>query len=160
MMAWINFILFIGALIYFLREPLLDFLGDRSEKIRQELDKIAHRKREVESRLQNYKNHLAVIGHEIEALRSEFQKEGDAEKKNLITKAQRYSEKIREDAKRMTEQELNKARLILRQKTFILAVDLAKKLLEQAVGPTDQERLARWGIQHLEKTEHARASVS
>ncbi|MBI4124458.1 MAG: ATP synthase F0 subunit B [Deltaproteobacteria bacterium] len=160
MMEWINFILFVGVLAYFLREPLLDFLGDRSERIHQELEKIAKQKKVIEARLEDYKKRLDIAGLEIENLKKEFQSEGETEKKNLIQKAQKYSEKIREDAKRMTEQELNKARHILRRKTFLLAVDLAQKKLQQEVGPADQERLARWGIGHLERVKGARTGIS
>ena len=160
MMVWINFALFAGILAYFLREPLLDFLGDRSEKIHQELERIAKLKREIETQLQNYQRRLSLAGQEIDELKKEFQKEGEIEKKNLMQKAQRYSEKIREDGKRMTEQELAKAKLLLKRKTFLLAIDLAKKRLEGEVGPKDQVRLAQWGIQHLQKGGDAGTSLS
>lgn len=152
-LPWVNFILFAGILVYFLREPLLDFLGDRSEKIRRELEKIARQKEEAQRRLADYQQRLERAGDEIEKLRTEFQREGEVEKKNLMQRAQAYAEKIREDAKRIGEQELRKARHFLRQKAFLLSVELAQKKIEQAINSADQTRLARWGISHLEGIE-------
>lgn len=155
MMEWINFILFVGVLFYFLKGPLLDFLGDRSEKIRLELGRTASQRKETEARWRDYQRRLETAGQAIAEIKRELQQEGESERKRLVEKAQRYAEKIREDAKKMTEQELRKARHLLKRKTFLLSVDLAKKRLEQELGPSDQERLARWGIQHLAKGEHA-----
>lgn len=152
-MPWVNFILFVGILVYFLREPLLDFLGDRSEKIRQALEKIARQKEEVQTRLADYQRRLERAADEIEKLKAEFQREGELEKKNLVQRAQTYAEKIRQDAKRIAEQELRKARHLLRQKAFLLSVELAQKKIEQAINSADQTRLARWGISHLERME-------
>lgn len=148
---WINFVIFLGVLVYFLRDPLRDFLGDRREKIRRELEEIAAKLKEVEIHLANYQKKLAASDQEIKKLREEFLIEGELEKENLLKKTQGYAEKIREDAKRMGEQELIKAKHRLRRRALLLALDLAKEMLQKNIEPKDQERLALWGIHNLEK---------
>lgn len=148
---WLNFVIFLGALVYFLREPVRDFLGDRREKIRRELEEVAAKLKEVELRLENCRKKLSASDQKIKELREEFLTEGELEKENLLKKRQSYAEKIREDAKKMGEQELSKARHRLRKRTLQLAVDLAREILQKSVEPKDQERLALWGIESLEK---------
>lgn len=157
---WINFFLFLGMLGYFLREPLRDFLGDRSETIRKRLEEVAIKLKEMELRLQECQKRLAGSDQEIKELREELLREGELEKQALIHKAQSYAEKIRIDAKRMGEQELHKAKISLRQQTLKQALDLTQTLLQQAVETKDQERLTLWGIRSLGDSTHERASFS
>ncbi len=147
---WVNFVIFFGTLIYFLRKPLNDFLADRRESLRREIEAISRERLGIERRLQEYRKRLAEAAHEIEVLKKELIAEGELEKTKLIKKAKVFAEKIRGDAERIGAQELNKAKHLLRQETMRHAVELAKEGLKKIVDQGDHERLIAWGIKHLE----------
>ena len=151
--AWINFILFIGALVYFLREPVRDFLGDRSENLRKELDELRQKRQQMELHFSHYRKKMGQAEDEIKKLIEELQREGELEKQNLLKKSQIFSQKIKEDGQKMGEQELAKSKRILKKKTLLLAFDLAKKQLQNTVQADDQNRLTLWAIQNLESLE-------
>ncbi|MBI5299102.1 MAG: ATP synthase F0 subunit B [Deltaproteobacteria bacterium] len=150
---WINFILFSGALVYLLRDPLRVFLGNRREILKKEIEEITRERLKIESHFQSYRKKLAEAGNEIQKLTEDLRKEGELEKQSILQKAKEYVEKIKKDAAKVGEQELNKTRLLLKKKTLLTAVEHAKDLLEKLIGPKDHERLVGGAIQNLEKKE-------
>ena len=81
---WFNFLVFLGLLFYFLREPLKDFLGDRRENLKKDLDEVAKQKAKVENKFQDYRKKLVEAHTEISQLQKEMRQEGELEKANLI----------------------------------------------------------------------------
>lgn len=146
---WINFVIFAGILIYFLREPFRDFLGDRRERLRKELDEVSHARLESETGFKECRKKMAQADQSIQRLKEELRQEGELEKSLLIRRAKEYAHKIREDAGRMTHQELSRAKETLKKKTFVLALELARKKIEGSITAQDQERLMAWGMESL-----------
>ncbi len=97
---------------------------------------------------------------EIKKLIDELRKEGEFEKQNLIKKSQGFAQKIRDDAEKMGLQELTKAKIKLKQKTLLLALELAKAQLQKTINANDQERLSLWAIDHLEAFKSERPHLS
>ena len=157
---WFNFLVFLGLLFYFLKEPLKDFLGDRRENIKKEIDEVAKQKARVETKFQDYRKKLAEAHTEINQLQKEMRQEGELEKVNLIKKAKSFAEKIRDDAAKVAEQELGRAKLTLKKMTLLLAVDLAKQWVEKVIENEDQERLISVAIDQLEREQNERKNFS
>ena len=157
---WFNFLVFLGLLFYFLKEPLKDFLGDRRENIKKDIDEVAKQKARVETKFQDYRKKLAEAHTEINQLQKEMRQEGELEKINLIKKAKSFAEKIRDDAAKVAEQELGRAKLTLKKMTLLLAVDLAKQWVEKVIENEDQERLISVAIDQLEREQNERKNFS
>ncbi|OGQ05911.1 MAG: hypothetical protein A2W61_05310 [Deltaproteobacteria bacterium RIFCSPLOWO2_01_44_7] len=157
---WFNFLVFLGLLFYFLKEPLKDFLGDRRENIKKDIDEVAKQKARVETKFQDYRKKLAEAHTEINQLQKEMRQEGELEKVNLIKKAKSFAEKIRDDAAKVAEQELGRAKLTLKKMTLLLAVDLAKQWVEKVIENEDQERLISVAIDQLEREQNERKNFS
>lgn len=149
--SWINFTIFVSLLFYFLRAPLRDFLGVRKESVRRELHEVARERLDVETHFKEYRKKIAEAAAEIEALKKDLKEEGELEKKSLIQKGKKFAEKIKADSFRIGEQELERAKLRLKEKTFLLAIDMAKQKIQSSIVPSDQERLVVWGIESLER---------
>ena len=160
MYKWINFAIFASLLFYFLREPIKDFLGDRRETLKKELDELSGRRLQTESHFQKYRKKMNASEQEMKNLMEELRKEGEIEKSNLIKKSQSFAEKIKEDAKKMGTQEIAKAKHILKQKTLLLALNLAKERLKKTIDAQDHSRLALWAIKHLEEYKGERTASS
>lgn len=146
---WINFVIFAGLLFYFLREPFKDFLGDRRERLRKALEEVSRARLEAETRFKGCRKKVAAADQTIQQLKEELRQEGEMEKSILIRRSKEYAHKIREDAARMTDQELARARETLKKKTFVLALTLARKKIEASITPQDQQRLMAWGMENM-----------
>lgn len=156
---WINFAIFGFTLFYFLREPVRDFLGDRRESLRKTLEELRQKRGVMEFRLSGYRKRLETADAEMKKIAEELRKEGELEKQGLVKKAQGFAQKIGEEAEKMGKQGLIKAKFLLRKKTLALALTLARKRLNSAIGPEDHERLALWAIRNIEGKKDERSNL-
>lgn len=156
---WINFAIFGFTLFYFLREPVRDFLGDRKESFRKTLEELRQKRGEMELHLSGYRKRLETADAEIKKIVEELRREGELEKQNLVKKAQGFAQKIGEDAEKMGKQGLIKAKFLLRKKTLDLALTLARKRLNETIGPEDHERLTLWAIRSMEGKKDERSDL-
>ena len=72
-----------------------------------------------------------------------FKENGEAEKIKIIEQAREYSEKLKEDAKKIADSELKRAKEELKLATVGMARDLAEKSLKEAVKSEDETRLVQ-----------------
>lgn len=147
--SWLNFTVFVGLLCYFLREPIQNFLKNRAESLGRALDIAAQNRQAMEVRYQEIRHKLNGSDAEVLKLKEELKEEGLLEQKRLLEKSHGYAEKIREDAKRMGDQEVEKARARIQQEIFLSSLQLAKSKLAQRLDAKGQEKLVSWGIQNL-----------
>lgn len=154
---WVNFCIFAGSLFYFVRTPLKDFLGDRRERLKREIEEIKRERLLMEQGFSEYRKKLAHANEGAQNLRNEFMKEGELEKQKLIKKAREFAQRIRAEASRTANQEITKAKMLLKKKALRLSVDLARDLLQKAVQPQDQEHLLMTGVKQLEKWDEGKS---
>ncbi len=139
----VAFILLIIFLAKVLRKPLGNFLVKRKENIQNSLEQAKKRQREAERLLAEWEKKLDAMDEEIAALHRNIQQEGETERERMILRSQEEGDRIRKQAQVIAEQEVKKARACLKKETVDLTVELSEKLLEKAVQPEDQERLAK-----------------
>jgi F-type H+-transporting ATPase subunit b len=65
------------------------------------------------------------------------------ERERIIERAQEEADRIRRQAQVVAEQEVRKARFILRKEMVDLSMEMAEKLLRKATRPQDQEKLVK-----------------
>lgn len=151
---WVNFVLFAGLLFYFLRGPVRDFLGDRRERLRREIEEVSKAKLDISFRHKEYRKKIAQADQEVEDLKRELRLTGEIERKNIIRRAEAMAAKLRGDAAKMGEREREKARWGLKKEALAQAVHLARKEITERLKAEDHERLIEWGIQKLNGTKH------
>jgi len=157
---WVNFVIFVGGLYYLLKNPMRNFLGDRRESIRRELNEVARARLDIETQYKDYRKRMAEAGEEIKQLKSELRHEGEIEKEAIIKRSQQFAHKIREDANRAGDQELARVKHQLRQQTLFLALEKAKESVESVIQNDDQVRLFDWGLNNLKEERDERESFS
>jgi F-type H+-transporting ATPase subunit b len=81
------------------------------------------------------------LNQEVRELHQRIRDDGEAEQKKIVSRAREEGERIRQQAGVIAEQELAKAKAGLKREMVDLSVELAEKLLKEAIKPQDQERL-------------------
>jgi F-type H+-transporting ATPase subunit b len=137
----ISFVLLIVLLSRFVKKPLAAFLSGRQAEVQNAIEQSARKKEEAEALLSEWQRKVDSLGREIQDLHERIRAEGEAEQKKIVSRAQEEGERIRQQAGVIAEQELTKVRAALKKEMVDLSVELAEKLLKEAIQPQDQERL-------------------
>ena len=139
----ISFILLAILLIRFLKKPVLSFLGQRQEQIKNSLEQAARKETESQTQLEVWEKKLSVLSQEIADLHQRISREGEMERERIIEHALEEGDRIRKQALVVAEQEVKKARAALKKEMVDLSLELAEKLLQEATHSKDQERLVK-----------------
>ena len=139
----ISFVLLAVLLIRFLKKPVLSFLGQRQEQIKNSLEQAARKETESQAQLEVWERKISVLSQEISDLHQRISREGEMERKRIIEQAIEEGDRIRQQTLVVAEQEVKKARAALKREMVDLSLELAEKLLQEATHSKDQERLVK-----------------
>lgn len=147
----INFSIFVGVLFFFLRKPVKEFWESRSGRIRFEIEEGEKLGREAKSRHESLRKTISRLDAETQELVLFLEREGEMEKKQLMDEGKRRSERLKEDGRRILDQEARKARESLKGQVAALALETAEKLVRENLKAEDQKRLSDGYLAGLER---------
>jgi len=152
-MRIINFLILVGALVYFTRKPVRSFIENSVESVRKLLKDAESTKAEAEAKMKEAEERLAGLSHEVEQIMAHARSESQAEKARIVQETEAAVAKLREGASRAIQQELKKSQQILRNEAAQLAVELAREILRENINETDHKRFVAEYLEKLEATE-------
>jgi ATP synthase F0 subunit b len=149
--AWkfLNLILFVGALVYFLRRPLSDAMRTRRESIRRDLIRAHEERNAALAKLEEVEARLARLDAEVASVREHAEKEAAEERERVRLSAEAEANKLREQARREIESAGKVARQELRQYAAEQSVRLAEQMIRRDIRPEDDERLVKISVEEL-----------
>jgi len=136
----IGLLVLIGVLVYFARVPLRDFLRDRSDVLRRQLESAQQALDSARAENEQIKARLARIGDEHEALVREAAELAERERVRATERARAAADRVRAEAQRAADQEIERARVELQREAARLATTLAGDLLRQSITADDEQR--------------------
>jgi F-type H+-transporting ATPase subunit b len=137
----INLVLLIGALVYFARKPVQDYLATRRDTIAKNIASSEQLLRDAEQRLAEWNAKAARLDADVATILDSTRKSAEAEKAAILADAEATAARIRQSATGVVERELRAARESLRGEAAELAVTLAAQLLREQVTADDRSRL-------------------
>lgn len=140
---FVNFIIFVGILFYFLSKPAREFLLNRRDSVKSAIEEATKAKEVAEAKYREYEKKLEQSVQEIESILATLTKEGELEKKRDIEDAEKRAERMKEQVKMAVDRELEKAKIVLREEAAELALETAEKFLIDNITAADQERLTK-----------------
>jgi F0F1-type ATP synthase membrane subunit b/b' len=138
-----NFILFAGALVYFLRAPAREFFRARSVRLREALEAGARARAEAAALRAEIARDVENLPALRERLRADVRAVAQREQDALLALGRESAQRLREDARLVAAQEVDAARQSLQSEVIDEAVRQAVALVRGALQPADQERLVR-----------------
>lgn len=115
-------------------------LSARQESVQKALRDAAEAREAAERKHQEYSKKLEEASHEVEEIYNIIKREAELGKNRILAEAGATTERIKEQAARAVQQEVQKARMELREEAARLAVEMAARMLEEKIGKDDQER--------------------
>ncbi len=145
----VDFIVFVGALYYFLKKPLASFLENRRAAAAKEMDEAAEIKSKAEERLARYDKQLASLDETREELNKEFTRDGEVEKTRALDDAKATSERLQREQERSLQQEAAKLAGGLETELATRALELAEEKIATKLTPGVHQALVAQFIADL-----------
>jgi F-type H+-transporting ATPase subunit b len=136
-----NLALVVGLLIFLLRKPVKNFFSERARQIDESLDSAKQARDEAQQRLAEVEERIAGLEQRMAEILDKARKEGEVEKTRIIAAAEREAERILELAKHEIENRSKATRKELKTFTVDEAIEHARKLLHERLGPEKDEHL-------------------
>lgn len=145
----LNVGILVVVLLRYVRKPLSDFLKKRSFLVREQIETAQRRLLETEQQLADLQGRLARMDAEREAFLAQAEQDARVEAQRHLAAANESSVRIQEDARRVANQEIARARRELQAEAAALATSLAADLLRERLTPDDDRRIVDECIEHI-----------
>lgn len=137
----VNFILFIGILIYAAGGKIKAFFVGRRSQIKDDLDNLQARQAEAEKKLKGVEQSIANLEQEKKAILEEAEQQGQALREAIIEKAKQDAESLKEQAKRTAANEAKGALDDMRAEVAELVVAAAEKIVREKLSDAEHDKL-------------------
>ncbi len=149
--ALVNFGIFALIMYRLAGKPLKQFVLDRHNAIKKDLDEASSLRKKAEAQLHEYENKVKGVDAEIESIVAGVRKDAEAEKARIIAAAAEQAARIKADAEKQIAAEIERATRELRRGVIEAAVQAADELLKKQIGADDQRKMAERYVVDLEK---------
>jgi F-type H+-transporting ATPase subunit b len=136
-----NFVVLAAVLIYLLRKPISQALAARIRGIKDQLASLEAQKAEAEKQFAQYSEKLSFLEKESEKIIAEYIKQGNEAKARILKEAEAAAEKLRVQARRSIEHELERAKLSLQKDILEKSLAKAEEMIRTHISAKDQEQL-------------------
>lgn len=137
----INTVALVGLLIYFVKKPLVNFFQERKNSIARELEEAKEKRDEAVRLIEEYKTKMAGMEQELAKMSGELKKAAESDSQKLVATAEKLAAAMMESAKMTAEQEVRKARILLKNEAVELAMTMAEALIKQKINDQDRKRI-------------------
>lgn len=145
----LNAAILLFILIRFAGPALRDYFQARSVQIRESIEGAQEQLREAEAEIAELRTRLEAFEGESGRLVEGAAENAEAERGRMLERARATAQRIREDAERVADSEIERARQALRAEAARLATQLAGELLRDEATPDDDKRIVSEFIDKL-----------
>ncbi len=139
----VNLLIFLGILFYLLRKPAREFFAQRFATVRETLERAAREKEAAEAKMAELDGRLNRLDAELAEIKSQAQREAEAERKRMEDESKRDLEKLRLTARREIEAAKQVAMADLREFAATKSVEFAEQIIRRELTPEDDARLVK-----------------
>lgn len=141
--ALVNFTLLVLAFVYFGGKKIRAALEERRDRVAAELAEAKRLREEAEAKHALYQKRLLSLDAELESIREDMIKAGEAERDRLVAEAEKKASSMRREAEFLVEQRMKQLKEDLTREAVVAAIAAAEKVLAEKTTPDDQARLSK-----------------
>lgn len=117
-------------------------LGARKREIMENLEEAQRKKAEAEALREEYADRLSRMGEELERIKAEMLKAGEAERDRIVADAEHKAASMRRETQFQIEQKFKQLREDLTREAVAAAIGAAQERVASEATMSDQTRLA------------------
>ncbi len=140
-------VLFLG-LFFLLRKPVSQFFNARIKGIEDQLSELETKKKDARQKLEEYTKKLAQLDQEGKKIVDDYIRQGNESKERILKEAESVADKLKEQALRNIDYEINQAKLRLQEEVLEKAIVKAEEIIKNELTIDDHDRLVD---EYLEK---------
>ena len=129
----IDFLVFVGILVFFLRKPVASFIAQRRETLTSEISEAQKLREEAEARLADYSTRLASLEEEVARVMAEARQSAENERARILEEANATAERMARDAETRIAQASRRLEHELGLRMVELSVEMAEGILATKV---------------------------
>ena len=133
-------VLFLG-LFFLLRKPVSQFFGARIKGIEDQLSELETKKKDAKQKLGEYTAKLAQLDQEGKKIVDDYIRQGNEAKERILKEAESVADKLKEQALRNIDYEINQAKLRLQEEVLGKAIVKAEEIIKNEITIEDHDRL-------------------
>jgi len=133
-------VLFLG-LFFLLRKPVSQFFGARIKGIEDQLSELEAKKKDAKQKLGEYTAKLAQLDQEGKKIVDDYIRQGNEAKERILKEAESVADKLKEQARRNIDYEINQAKLRLQEEVLEKAIVKAEAIIKNEITIEDHDRL-------------------
>lgn len=146
----VNLTILLLVLVYYLKQPVKNFLIERRGIIGNEIDDAQKAIAGAKKIHAEYEEKLKHLDAEIKSLKESIKEQGELERKEILRQAEIASEKIRAEAKESLELESARARRAIQSQAITLAITIAEDLIKQNLSASDKDKMIEKFVERME----------
>ena len=147
----INFLVFIGILVYFGRKPLAASLEKRYQEVAKEIEAAREAKLAAEQRLRDYQAKMTKLEDENQRMLAEMRAGTQVEMDSILAEARTQVSRLTAEQAVRLEQESKRLRDQLQREAATKALQLAEALVRQRMDAATQAKLVDQTLNELEQ---------
>ncbi len=140
-MRWINFVLLVGVIVKYGREPIRDFLQHRKEDVVAQIDELDGQKNRVLEEIREAKQQAESNRARFEKMKTRLIAQGEARKQQIVAQAQQQSALMLEETRRKMENRVLQAKAGLTVELVDMAIEQAMHRLPELMTDGDNQRM-------------------
>lgn len=148
---FINFFIFVAALVYFVKKPLAAAMLKRHTTVKHTIAENEAQLAKAQRQFEDTKGKLAHVEKESTELVERSKADGIAEREQIVESAHDYANRMRHDATQILANESVRAAKRLQLETARAALAAAEQMLARGMTDADRQRLFEQAIDELER---------
>lgn len=148
----INVVILVGGLIYFTKDGIVAFFAGRKTAYLEAAQKSAFAREQAEKEFVDIKNKIANLDNTRQEQLKKAKDHAEDLKKQITEEAAQVSKRIKEEAELTAKLEVQRAQRDLRSQLLNDSVEAARIVLTKDIGSSDQQKLQKEFINHIEVT--------
>ena len=137
----LSFLTLLGVLTKILYKPLMKFLDERAETMKNTLEEAKRQRLSADANLKKSEELLVGSRKEIIALKETAARDADNMMRKAVEESKKEAHAILEKSRREIEEEVDSAKAAIKRDLSKIAVDIAQKILEREVNEKDHKKL-------------------
>ena len=140
---WVNFFILTGLIVKFARRPIISFLKDKRAEVRQKIQTLEDRKRDIQNKINETRIELDAGQERLTLLKEKIIAEGQRCKEALIAEARDESALMMASARLKVDALVRDAADRIRADLIDMAADLAQQKLPKVITDEDHDQLVQ-----------------
>jgi F0F1-type ATP synthase membrane subunit b/b' len=140
---FINLLILIGVLAFYLRKPLQTFAETRHHTIREDLESVRNQLRGAQEKNAEFSAKLRAVDAEVSGIKTQMIQDAQAMKSRIVTEAQKLSSNVIDDARHASAVLYTEFKSSLYSELGARVLDRAEAILKERLTGDDRARMRK-----------------